>query len=156
MITSPNLEDVASRCWSSAEVFAQFDLGQKLIGPADTAFLERVVCCNPATWDFVGSSANSGEFHANPADWWCSEVPLCPKVFHYTYFMNVRGGMSQGLGLRPVDEDRLKDTDSQCHMAHGWTLPTSGLAYLDQTWQDSLAGRGSTTGLQGRKTFVDN
>lgn len=70
--------------YGSRDVFAQFDLGQKLIGPADTAFLERVVCCNPATWDFVG------------------------------------------------------------------------LAYLDQTWQDSLAGRGSTTGLQGRKTFVDN
>jgi len=31
-----------------------------------------------------------------------------------------------------------------------------GLAYLDNTWQDSLAGRGATTGLQGRKTFVDN
>ena len=36
------------------EVFAQFDLGQKLIGPADTAFLEKAVCLNPLTWDFVG------------------------------------------------------------------------------------------------------
>lgn len=70
--------------YGSRDVFAQFDLGQKLIGPADTAFLEKAVCLNPATWDFVG------------------------------------------------------------------------LAYLDNTWQDSLAGRGATTGLQGRKTFVDN
>lgn len=70
--------------YGSRDVFAQFDLGQKLIGPADTAFLEKAVCLNPATWDFVG------------------------------------------------------------------------LAYLDNTWQGSLAGRGATTGLQGRKTFVDN
>jgi len=70
--------------YGSRDVFAQFDLGQKLIGPADTAFLEKAVCLNPSTWDFVG------------------------------------------------------------------------LAYLDNTWQDSLSGRGATTGLQGRKSFVDN
>ncbi|CAJ1359820.1 unnamed protein product [Effrenium voratum] len=40
--------------YGSRDVFAQFDLGQKLIGPADTAFLERQVCCNADTWDFVG------------------------------------------------------------------------------------------------------
>lgn len=40
--------------YGSRDVFAQFDLGQKLIGPADTSFLEKQVCCNPLTWDFVG------------------------------------------------------------------------------------------------------
>eukprot|EP00438_Fugacium_kawagutii_P025611 Skav209714 [mRNA] locus=scaffold528:74651:78278:- [translate_table: standard] len=43
--------------YGSRDVFAQFDLGQKLIGPADTAFLEKAVCLNSATWDFVGAAA---------------------------------------------------------------------------------------------------
>ena len=85
---------------SCPEVFAQFDLGQKLIGPADTAFLERVVCCNSETWDFVGRLAKA--------------IGTCSRP-------NCRG-----------------------------------LAYLDQTWQDTLAGKGGTSGLAGRKTFVDN
>jgi len=40
--------------YGSRDVFAQFDLGQKLIGPADTAFLQQQVCCNPLSWDFIG------------------------------------------------------------------------------------------------------
>ncbi|CAE8592869.1 unnamed protein product [Polarella glacialis] len=40
--------------YGSRDVFAQFDLGQKLIGPADTSFLQRQICLNPGTWDFVG------------------------------------------------------------------------------------------------------
>ncbi|CAE7244572.1 metH [Symbiodinium sp. CCMP2592] len=67
--------------YGSRDVFAQFDLGQKLIGPADTSFLEKQVWCNPLTWDFVD------------------------------------------------------------------------LAYLDNTWQDSLSGRGGG-GLSSRKTFL--
>eukprot|EP00931_Biecheleriopsis_adriatica_P062379 TRINITY_DN3757_c0_g1_i1.p1 TRINITY_DN3757_c0_g1~~TRINITY_DN3757_c0_g1_i1.p1 ORF type:complete len:2077 (+),score=489.19 TRINITY_DN3757_c0_g1_i1:77-6307(+) len=40
--------------YGSRDVFAQFDLGQKLIGPQDTAFLMKQVCCNFASWDFIG------------------------------------------------------------------------------------------------------
>eukprot|EP00930_Biecheleria_cincta_P009204 TRINITY_DN1108_c0_g1_i1.p1 TRINITY_DN1108_c0_g1~~TRINITY_DN1108_c0_g1_i1.p1 ORF type:complete len:2115 (+),score=427.14 TRINITY_DN1108_c0_g1_i1:725-6346(+) len=42
--------------YGSRDVFAQFDLGQKLIGPADTAFLMRQVCCNFNSWDFIGEA----------------------------------------------------------------------------------------------------
>lgn len=40
--------------YGSRDVFAQFDLGQKLIGPADTQFLERMVCCGNDVWEFIG------------------------------------------------------------------------------------------------------
>jgi 5-methyltetrahydrofolate--homocysteine methyltransferase len=69
--------------YGSRDVFAQFDLGQKLIGPADTQFLERQIMC-------------------------CHDV-----------------------------------------------LEFIGMAYLDQTWQNTLAGVGSGGGLEGRKTFAD-
>lgn len=40
--------------YGSRDVFAQFDLGQKLINPADTQFLMRAVVCNPFMPEFVG------------------------------------------------------------------------------------------------------
>merc|ERR1712151_850212 len=69
--------------YGSRDVFAQFDLGQKLIGPADTQFLEKQIMC-------------------------CNDV-----------------------------------------------LEFIGMAYLDQTWQNTLAGTGTGSGLEGRKTFAD-
>eukprot|EP00418_Pyrodinium_bahamense_P100282 CAMPEP_0179032734 /NCGR_PEP_ID=MMETSP0796-20121207/11738_1 /TAXON_ID=73915 /ORGANISM="Pyrodinium bahamense, Strain pbaha01" /LENGTH=1995 /DNA_ID=CAMNT_0020728965 /DNA_START=22 /DNA_END=6009 /DNA_ORIENTATION=- len=69
--------------YGSRDVFAQFDLGQKLIGPADTQFLMRAVCAGgPDPYEVVG------------------------------------------------------------------------MAYLDQTWQMTLAGVTSSGGLE-RKTFAD-
>merc|ERR1712061_379104 len=40
--------------YGSRDVFAQFDLGQKLIGPADTQFLEKqIMTCNDVL-EFIG------------------------------------------------------------------------------------------------------
>jgi len=69
--------------YGSRDVFAQFDLGQKLIGPADTQFLMRTCCCG----------------------------------VHDPY-------------------------------------EVVGMAYLDQTWQMTLAGVTASGGLE-RKTFAD-
>jgi methionine synthase I (cobalamin-dependent) len=69
--------------YGSRDVFAQFDLGQKLIGPLDTQFLER-------------------------------QIMTCNDVLEFI-----------------------------------------GMAYLDQTWQNTLAGIGTGGGLEGRKTFAD-
>merc|ERR1712187_30810 len=69
--------------YGSRDVFAQFDLGQKLIGPADTQFLEKqIMTCNDVL-EFIGCAA------------------------------------------------------------------------LDETWQNTLAGTGTGSGLEGRKTFDD-
>merc|ERR1712176_1740864 len=68
--------------YGSRDVFAQFDLGQKLIGPADTQFLMRCVCVEKEPYEFLA------------------------------------------------------------------------MAYLDQTWQMTLAGVTSSGGLD-RKTFAD-
>lgn len=40
--------------YGSRDVFAQFDLGQKLIGPADTQMLQKKVCCAPDLYEFIG------------------------------------------------------------------------------------------------------
>merc|ERR1719188_2924816 len=68
--------------YGSRDVFAQFDLGQKLIGPADTQKLMRQLCCGTDVPEFLA------------------------------------------------------------------------MAYLDETWRNSLAGVGSGGGLD-RKTFAD-
>jgi len=39
--------------YGSRDVFAQFDLGQKLIGPADTQFLMRALCCGQDVPEFT-------------------------------------------------------------------------------------------------------
>jgi len=68
--------------YGSRDVFAQFDLGQKLIGPADTQFLEKQIAVGSDVQEFIAC------------------------------------------------------------------------AYLDQTWQATMGGRGGG-GLEGRKTFAD-
>merc|ERR1712151_273349 len=40
--------------YGSRDVFAQFDLGQKLIGPADTQFLEKQIMTGADVGDFYG------------------------------------------------------------------------------------------------------
>merc|ERR1712048_195810 len=40
--------------YGSRDVFAQFDLGQKLIGPADTQFLMRAVCVGKEPYEYLG------------------------------------------------------------------------------------------------------
>merc|ERR1719401_2964935 len=40
--------------YGSRDVFAQFDLGQKLIGPADTQFLMRQLCCGTDVPEHTG------------------------------------------------------------------------------------------------------
>merc|ERR1711957_389992 len=40
--------------YGSRDVFAQFDLGQKLIGPADTQKLERAVMTGTSVPEFLG------------------------------------------------------------------------------------------------------
>merc|ERR1740121_1773038 len=69
--------------YGSRDVFAQFDLGQKLIMPKETQFLERQLMTRNIENDFIG------------------------------------------------------------------------LAFLDTTWQNTLAGTTAGGGLEGRKTFAD-
>merc|ERR1712048_1335032 len=40
--------------YGSRDVFAQFDLGQKLIGPADTQMLMRAVCVGKEPYEYLG------------------------------------------------------------------------------------------------------
>ena len=42
---------VSEAIYGSRDVFAQFDLGQKLIGPADTSFLEKQARSSRDGWD---------------------------------------------------------------------------------------------------------